>query len=475
MLFTWLSKKSTHQGLPARGFFPPATIMLTLLGLSGIIAGSSFLWAQLLASSSSFTAFYLKSLLGVSSFTFLNFWFNREINTVALTAYHVNNGTTFGKPGREIDLHYLVRMAHAPLKNHFSKALPLPQICTFKSDHFKIITVEGRNPSKAALFFSSGTFGPHTYLNNNHLVALIQLELAKIYLRREAKGIVLALCEDLLSTLQNIKESSFFFKSLSHLFLPFASSFCYLLRRSIMRSFEYQAGKIVFSCKQGQNLIDALDKAAFPSIVKHATVSQQVAIANRRKAFSYDGPFKSYVDSYIKPIADWIDKQERLDDDKDSPRTIVFFDIIVARIMSYTKELFAEKPRRSHLQNYIKSLMEVEQSNLKMPLNSSEDPPFVSLARALSTSAPELLSFEEAAATTPLRRRMRERSRSTPSNLSMGSLIRNIGTPNTPEPTEMRNIGTPNAPEPTDCDCCRHVEIDLANHFKTRVTPRLRA
>ncbi|MBN9286452.1 MAG: hypothetical protein BGO43_06790 [Gammaproteobacteria bacterium 39-13] len=362
--FAWLAKQSTGRRPWLFGIIPPIGTLITLLAVSAAIAGGMWLWTGLwagaLASATSFFPLLEGALVGVLGFTLVNFWFNREITTFMLSTREARDDFVFGQKSNPTNLRKLVNHLRQEVNAHFRKKLgkdhrdiPMPRLLTFTDDAVKIVTVEGRNPGKAAIAFSSGTFlYEKSNMDQRQLAALIEMELVKIYLRRGFSRTIVGMGSDLASTLQNLNASgSWFYRVLGFLAGPL--QFVLLLERAIHRSYEYEAAGHVVECGRGVDLIGGIDKKVCSTLETLPTNEELKQNQTKHQRKPYNGYFKWL----IKPIADWIDKNEYAGDDKTGSRFVSFFDILVREGGYYINELWKKEPRATNLKAYLRPII----------------------------------------------------------------------------------------------------------------------
>jgi hypothetical protein len=234
---------------------------------------------------------------------------------------------------------------------------PMPRLCTFSDVHAKLVTVEGRNPGKAAIFFSSGCFNSqNTHLNQRHLAALISFELFKIAKHRGAGRTFVQMWTDVLTNFENFRYGNFLGKALGFLAGPL--QFFLLLQRSVSRSYEYEAGQAIVEMGRGMDLVDAIDYKVCSSLYeKRSYVQLQKDQAEKRRDVkSYDNflfkPFKSF--------ANWVANNEYAGDDKSGYLVLSFLDILVREMGFFVNELFSERPRATRLKDYLRPLLTLD-------------------------------------------------------------------------------------------------------------------
>lgn len=353
--FGWLAEISTGRSTRLKGIIPPVKTILALLLTSVVIACG--MWLLIGAGSAAAALGY--SSLGVFLVAGVNFWFGREINTFMLSTREVREKFEFSKKDNATNLRELVEEVRDELNIYFRKEygdqhvdLPMPRLLTFTDHHFKIITVEGRNPGKAALFFSTGVMNFHdTNLTHNELKALIQVELVKIYMRRGIARTIVGMGTDFYTTLDNFLSGNILAKVLG--ILAGRLQFFALVERSIKRSYEYEAAEIVVKCGRGVDLVSAIDRTVHPFLEKKPTYKELRIDQQEKKRPPYNG----WLQFIFKPIADWIDDEEYAEDDKTGYRFFSFFDILVRELGYLIKELWSPTPRATRLKDYLKEII----------------------------------------------------------------------------------------------------------------------
>lgn len=348
--FGWLAQISTSKHPRLRGLLPNMSTILALLAISAVIAGGLWMWSFGLAFTAAFLPLYVKTALTVVGMTAVNFWFSREINTFMFSTREVREGFKFDAHN-PMDLRKLVNQVRCEVNAHFRnlygdkhRDIPMPRLLTFTDHHFKIVTVEGRNPGKAAILFSSGALNSHdTNLNQRHMAALIAMEMVKIYHRRSVGGTLVGMGLDLVTTLENAREGNLFYRVVSFLIWPL--QFFLLLQRAIKRSYEYDAALKVVDMGRGMDLIDAIDFKVCPTLFDKPTFRRLVEDQNSKKRAPYNG----FLASVVRWFTNWADKQEYAGDDKSGWRVLSALDACVRELGFYINELFDPKPRSTNL------------------------------------------------------------------------------------------------------------------------------
>lgn len=409
--FGWLAEVSTGPSPWLKGFLPPIGAIIALFGVSCAIASGIWLWGIVLQNAIAFLPLLGHMTIGVIALALGNFWFNREINRVLLSAREFPPGATFGEG---IDLEKLLKetnrvisMAHqtppegalelierekvlrkgmdvqkmvehltAELNAHFIfhdpdyQYMPPPRIGYYTNADPKIVTIEGRSYEEAAIYFSSAMLNPDvTNLSQPQLAALIQLELVKIYERRGISSAAVAIVKDLLSTLDNIVSKDRLYAMMGCLVTPLLQFFV-LVPYSVWRSYSLKAATEVVKCGRGIDLIEATLKKMCPSI-NLATVPFPAMVAkikkeSRRK--KYQGPMADY----LQPFTDWIDQHQWLSDNKINWRGIIFLEELVAEAGTYWGELNGKDPRNTSMLKHL--YPQVDYHQIGQDLDLSELP-----------------------------------------------------------------------------------------------------
>lgn len=380
--FSWLAKISTSRSTWFKGLLPaPQTVFFLLLS-SVAIAGGVALWFGIGAVASAMLAAYFPALnapilatLGVFAATVMNFWFTRDINTAALSTREVCDAFEYSN---NTDIINMVDSLRKELNIHFRAKygdkhvdLPMPRLLTFTEPHFKMITVEGRNPGKAAIFFSSGVFNYHdSNMTQKELAALIQMELVKIYMRRGVTRTILAMTTEFFSNISNMFSGHAWAKVLGVLAGPLL--FFSLIERSVKRSYAYEAGEEVIACGRGLDLIDAIDKKVCATLTSKPTYAEMRA--NKAKPENSRVPYNGPLQFFLKPLADFVDRNEYAKDDKTGYRFVSFFDILAREFTYHVNELWASEPRSTRTKEHFKFLITApfEGENGKTTINLDE-------------------------------------------------------------------------------------------------------
>lgn len=350
--FAWLAKVSTGRETLAHGLLPPLNTILAILVMSGVIASGMWLWTGLATGAAAgvvgFLPFLEEAVVGVLGLTFLNFLFHREINTFMLNSRIVDEDFIFMKKENPTDLRKMVEHLCAELNVYFKgiygdkhQDLVMPRICTFTETNFQIIVTEGINPKKAALFISSGAMNYNvTKMNQRHLAALIQMELVKIYMRRGVTRTIAGMTADFLMNVNRVANNVL--GALSFL------NFFTLLERSIRRSYEYEAAKIVVECGRGPDLIDGMDKKVCPTLDDKPTY-RELREQNRRNK-----RVPATIGGQLQNVADWVDANECTSDDKSGSRFLSLLEIAVRELGFHFRELWSATPRSTRLKDFLK-------------------------------------------------------------------------------------------------------------------------
>jgi len=347
------------------------------------LRGGLWLWSALAASAVAFVPLLEISIAGVLVVTVLNFLFSREINTGLLGTREVREGFIFNNEKNPTDLRKLVNHLRAELEVKFQEKfkdkdlkLPMPRLLLFNPvpNEFQIVTVEGRNPGKSALIFSSECFhypGTKGVQNQKQLAALIQLELVKIYLRRGVSRTIVGMGSDLLATLQNLSFTNIFGKALWVLTSPL--QFILLLKQSISRSYTYEAAGMVAECGRGIDLLNAIDSKFCPALDQETMPTNQELKDQQKKRVPY--PDEGLFSWFIKPIADWIDSLEYSGDDKSGFRIVSMVDFLVREIATIVKEWYGAEPRTTNVKAALRPNIKSEDGLVSMETAYKRDVP----------------------------------------------------------------------------------------------------
>lgn len=361
--FAKLAQISTGKTSWLGGLIPPLATIFSLLVISGIIAAGAWgwtaLWAGAAIQGAAFFPFLQNAIVGVLGATLLNFWFNREINTFILNTRQARKPFVYAQKKNPTHLWHMVNHLRQELNVYFRqkygdkhRELPMPRLCTFSSDDFKITVSEGRNPGKAGFFFSSGAFlYGKSNMSQREMAALIQKEMVKIYLRRGVARTIVGMGVDLANTLANLNSGNWFFKTLSFITLPL--QFVLLLARALNRSYEYEAARIVAECGRGLDLVRGYDSKVCSTLETLPTNAELKEDFNQNKRAPYNGPLKGL----IKPIADFVDNNEYVGEDNTGDRLNSLADISVREGGYYINELWSNDPRSTNTKNYLRPLI----------------------------------------------------------------------------------------------------------------------
>jgi len=357
--FSWMTQATTSKRPALRGLLPNLSTIIALLVMSAAIAGGLWAWSFGLAFTAAFLPLYLKTTLAVVGMTAVNFWFSREINTFMFSTREVRENFKFDDHN-PMDLRKLVNQVRCEVNAHFKKVygdahqdIPMPRLLTFTDHHFKIVNVEGRNPGKAAILFSSGALNSHdTRLNQRHMAALVAMEMVKIYHRRSLGGTIVGMGLDLVSTLENARSANLFYRVLGFLIWPL--QLFLLIHRAIKRSYEYDAALKVVDMGRGMDLVDAIDLKVCPTLFDKPTYRRLAEDQAAKKRQPYNG----YFASVVRWFTDWADKQEYAGDDKTGWRVLSAVDACVREFGFFINELFDPKPRSTNLKTPMRQALE---------------------------------------------------------------------------------------------------------------------
>lgn len=363
----WSTPKELYLGI-----IPPIATLLTLTLVAGLIASGAWAWSALLTTAHlSFIPIFGAVAPIVLGGAFLNFWFHREITTFTLSARAVHENFEFSHKQNPTNLYRLVQEVTAAVNAHFKKKhgdshrdIPAPRICTFTDHHWKLVTVEGRNPGKAAIFISSGALDfEHTGLTIDEFEALIANEIVKIYSRRGIGRTAVGVVSDLSETLNHLQEGNWLSKALFVLTMPLQLTL--LLDKSIQRSYEYQAGCHLVDMGYGYDLIAGIDRLICPPLDRIGTARELKEAAKKYRREPYSGTSNVY-----KRFADWVDANEYPVDDNTGSRIISALDILAREGGFYVRELFSARPRATSLKNYLRPLISMKQDGQTYNLNT---------------------------------------------------------------------------------------------------------
>lgn len=369
----------TGKGSYLGGVFPPLMTILSLLALGGSIAMVPLALPMISASLANFVPIFVASFLSIVGLAMVNFWFSREIMTsFKLGSTEIIEGETWG-PKQNYDMHKMVRQLSCELlafeqlsrltpkerqalkrkdgsfdfskkeqAAYLNKTLRMPRLCTFRNDHFKIEVAEGRNPGKSALFFATGTFNDHhAPLSQKEMKALVMFQLAKIWQRKGISRIVTGIGSDFARTLENLKNGNMFSRALWCVLIP-----CRIFtfwEKALNRAAAFDATRWVTQCGRGDDLISALYKLNLSTKSKAKDTPKDPKTQRRTP---YNGRFKFL----IKPIADWIDKEELVGDDKSGSRIVSLLDILVRIGGDTLRELNSDAPKNWRLKGFVQEL-----------------------------------------------------------------------------------------------------------------------
>lgn len=368
-IFPNLAKYSTSKRPLFYGLLPQLSTLMTLLVFSAAIAYGAALWTGAIATMAAFLPIYAKSILAVTGMMALNFWFSREIATSMLSTREVRAGFDHDAEN-PIDVIQMVEHLTQEVNAYFRKVdpknhvdMPPPRVLSYTGPKPEISVTEGRNPGRAAIFFSTAMLKwGNTHLNQKQLAALVEVELVKIYLRRGVSNIFVAMGTDLMSTLNKAQLAKnaeaeeenpvtrWVVNALGYLnYLKFF--FLYQLQQK--RANTYEASEIVAKkLGRGADLIEAINLKVSPTIFRRPTYPQLNEDQARRKRAPYNGPFASV----LRYFTDWVDENEYAGDDKTGWRILSFFDICVREAIFYINECFKDEPRATNLGSYLREI-----------------------------------------------------------------------------------------------------------------------
>ena len=380
--FAWLAQKSTARKT-WYGLIPSFGAIFMLLTMSALIASGMWFWAALGAQTSasliSFFPILGKVALGVLFTTLVNFWFSHEIKTFMLNAKEVTDNSGFMNDKNPTDLRKMVDQLRQELNVYYSQKygkeynFPMPRICTTSDLNYQVITVEGRTPEKSALFISAGALNyKNTRMDQRHLDALIQMELAKIYARRSLARTITIMGTELITTIQHIIGEGWITRGLT---MITELQFFDLFARSMSRSYEYEAAEIVVNCGHGPFLFDALDKTTCSTLDEKPTPVEAQQQRQRRAM----PPYVGRMSPIINPVIDWL-KTNRYATDNHDYMIFDMADIAVREGGFHYNELWNIKPRITRLKDHIKFLI----------TSDPESGPLLSMANVTTEQLPVL-------------------------------------------------------------------------------------
>ncbi|MBS0288922.1 MAG: hypothetical protein JSS07_02645 [Proteobacteria bacterium] len=376
--FAWLAEITTGRRPGFASIIPPLKTIFALLALAMVMAGGMWLWTGfwtgIYANLATFIPMIGKGLAATLGLTVLNFWFSRDINAAMMSTRDIRDDVLYG-PTNPVDVTKMVNQLCHEVNAHFKaqfgdahRDLPVPVLLTYTDDaNFKIVTLEGRNPGKAALIFSSGAFDMRR-MNQRQLAALIQKELVKIYLRRGIGRTFVGMLSDLATSLENLNApgNAWYFRALGWLTGPF--QLVLLWERSISRTYEYEASAEVVKMWRGPDLIDAMDRKVCPSQLvfpMKSTLKRNQSLHKRDPYPAIGGPIKSFTD--------WVDQHEYARADKTGWRIVSYFDCGINYTIYFINEVLNRVPRSTNEKQFVLSLTEVILSDgRKIAMDSDE-------------------------------------------------------------------------------------------------------
>ena len=369
--FSTLAKLTNAERTYLKGLVLPMSTLLTFVGLAALMATGSWLWGGMLATASTLWSTSLISMAGIVGLSGLNYWFAREINAVNFGAAEVYPGELQDHEFK-IDLVKMVDHLCAELDAHYKTSpMPRPRIATFTEHHHKIIGIPGRNAGRAALYISSGALSAHeTNLSPKQLAVLLMLELDKVRSRRGMGYGIVGVGMEFMRTLDNlIHAKAWYVRALGVLLGP--AQLLLFVQKGLARAYTYEACKTVVACGRGNDLKNALDHLGNPNRLQRLSGDDlhQARQHNARRPYNqelYHWLVKSYVsqlamvarpiDALLKPLSDWVDANEWVNEDKNGYRLLSFFDIGVRELGNFFKEAHQGQSRGVNLKRYIAQL-----------------------------------------------------------------------------------------------------------------------
>lgn len=361
--FATLARWITDQKRLRLGIIPSLGTILALLVASFMIAGAIALWGGVVASTTAFLGIFSKTFVAVMLAGVGNFLFARSIHTALLSARPFSEDHVVGKrlmvpmaPNNRMDVNNIVLHLHLELNEVLRRTgrTPLkapPRVGYFTHIEPKMTTIFGRNPGKSAVFISSGMLDlTSTKMQPRHFAALLQHEMAKIYLQQGVPNTVVALGNDLLSTLDLLTGGSGFFAQVFFV-LTGPLRFFLLLGNSIARSQVFNAASLVVECGRGFCLIEALYKKQAPSTVLG---TRYTPLEVKKIKENLGRPvYRGKMAWLWAPIGKWIDSYEWPHDDKTGWRIWAVLEILVQETLTLVNELFSKNVRNTYLLEYL--------------------------------------------------------------------------------------------------------------------------
>jgi len=355
--FSSLAKISTGRAPILKGLLPPIGTAIALLATALIISSGWWLMAGASASAALFLPFYMKTFAAVCGMTLFNFIFQRDIQHAMHGCRPIEDKFEYD-PVNTTKPIKLVTDLVVQLNNYFRQKygdkhvdMPVPRLSTFKHAHFEMETVLGMNPWHSEIMFSDGVFNyHHTQINQRMLAAQIAKELAKIYMCRGSSNIVVRMGTDMLNTFESLQNANNFFKVLGVLTWPL--QFLFLAERSLKRSYEYEASKVVIELGRGTDLYRYLDKDPCPTLTKKPDLATIAQNRNNKKRPPYKGRFKFL----LAPMHKWVVDNLELPGDHHE-HNIIFVAIsgLIREGVFHINELYSSSPRGTRLKEYILS------------------------------------------------------------------------------------------------------------------------
>ncbi|MBS0287364.1 MAG: hypothetical protein JSR17_08715 [Proteobacteria bacterium] len=352
--FLWLAEISTSRAPRYFGMIPTLgtlfMLLLASLSMAGTIWLGTALWAGAFAKAAAFFPILSETVAWVLGSTLVTFWFSRDINRALFSTRDDRDIFVYSQKVNPTKLYQLVEHLTHEVNAHFAKIygdkhkpIPVPSIFTHTLDEIDI-TSFGRNPGKTSLFISTGTFNyTKNNLNQRKLAALIEKELVKIYLNRGVYRTIVSMGTTLANTLNMFSNSDvLLLRAIGILTGPI--QYALLLEKSINRSFEYEAAGHVINCGRGLDLYAALDCGVNPNLETTPPYSEIKANQTARQRRPYNGMFSSV----LKPLTDWVERNEVAEYDKTGSLFLSFWDICVGEFLFYIRELYKPKPRATN-------------------------------------------------------------------------------------------------------------------------------
>ncbi|HKY69791.1 MAG TPA: hypothetical protein VJ205_02730 [Gammaproteobacteria bacterium] len=340
------------------GLTPSFMSLMALLVTGAAIAGVGALGGWFVG----FFPLYAKILGAIFGITTFNYWFARNLQSVYLAAKPLKTETTFHQKN-PIRLEKMVRYLCALLTEHHKSQhpkdvnfqMPMPRLGTIKKKEF--VTIEGRNPGKAALFFGTNILDlKHKNLNQKHLAALTLFELAKIYNRRGFKNFLIGLVVETARSFQLLKESNFMFVRLIGYLTIVPMQILDLVKNYLLRAAEYKAADVVVGCGMGRYWLEAKEITGNRTAIINDRIFAPRSVQATEPRVSR-APYMGWFSGLLSPFNNYIDKHEWDFDDKSGSRFWAFFECVIEDAGKFLTELYLPSPMGPLLKNYVRQAM----------------------------------------------------------------------------------------------------------------------